>query len=442
MSIFKIHNIKNPITETFKHDLMNKSLVILLLNLFVLNSLTAQNLPDYNQRQEELLNKMNEGVAIIFASNKRGELNNNYFYLTGKKELSEALILCTACNNKSMLISLQDNELRKKLTAYLSSSEQLWVSFDDLEKVNQFRNFLSTRKEFKNVDYLLYQLREIKDHYEQKSIKKAVDITTESYSKILKSLKPGLTEQEVIDAFVQHQLDFGAQSTSFIQAGSGSNGTQIHAEPTNKIIEDGDLVVFDVGAWYDNYTSDISRTYPANGKFSKAQKDIYQLVLNAQKAGIEKMVAGAIMLNVQQTVENRLLDGLFSLGLITDINCPWQRKLFLVHGYYHYIGLDIHDCYPFMSKETASKAYEPGMIMTMEPGLYFPTDLLDKRPSGANSPSEEEWNHFIKETKKNFERYANMGVRIEDDILITILGNEVLSKMVPKEIEEIEEMMK
>lgn len=415
---------------------------LLIVFLSINCGLFSQSKNDYNNRQLEFTKHMTNGVALIYASTRMGKLNKNFYYLTGKTDLTMALMLSSEGEDRSLFFTNGDKSLRNKLSKSISKADELWVSFDDLDKIKDLRFLYATKQSLKNTDYLFYKLREIKDDVEQKLISNAVEITAASYNHMLKTLKPGLIEQDVIDAFKQKQLDLGAQSTSFIQAGSGINGTQIHAEPTNKIIEKGDLVVFDVGAWYKNYTSDISRTFPANGKFTKAQKQIYQLVLDAQKAGIKKMVPGEIMLEVQKTVENVLVDGLFDLGLITDKNSDWQRKFYIVHGYYHYIGLDIHDCYSFMSRETATKAYEPGMIMTMEPGLYFPPTFLDKKPKKAQDLTDEEFATFVKQTRKTFERYANMGVRIEDDILITEEGNLVLSRKVPKEIKDIEEMMK
>jgi len=424
----------------------------IFLFIFISNltaTLFSQSNSTYENRRTNLMNSMNGGVAVIHASNRRASLNNNFYYLTGKTDLSMVLVLCSGSEPKSMLFAQNNNnyalplsDLPQKLSTLISEKTYLWVSFENSDKLNETLTIVAGKKEQKNIDYLIYKLREFKDENEQEIISKSANITADAYLAIIKQLKPGISEQFIIDTFKQKQLELGAENTSFIQAGSGANGTQIHAEPTDKIIEAQDLVVFDVGAWYNKYTSDISRTFPASGKFTNSQKEIYELVLKAQKAGIEKMVPGQIMLDVQKTVENVLLEGLLKLGLITDINSAWQRNLYLVHGYYHYIGLDIHDCYTYLSRETSTKKYEPGMIMTMEPGLYFPASLLDKKPLAAHAITEDEFDEFIKQTRTNFERYINIGVRIEDDILITKTGNIILSNAVPKEIEAIEEMMK
>jgi Xaa-Pro aminopeptidase len=430
---------------------MKRYLISLFIALLITSGLmvNAQSSTDYERRQQSLMNETRDGMVIIYASTTSGVLNKNFYYLTGKDDLSMVLVLCSECEEKVQLYAATKEaghypveELGDRIGSSLSKFGKLWVSLDDSERTRDIRNLYIRESGIQNLDPLFYRMREIKDDEELEMLKKAVEITSEAYNLTIKTLSPGVTEQAVIDAFKKKQLDLGAQSTSFIQAGSGVNGTQIHATPTEKVIEKGDLVVFDVGAWYNRYTSDISRTFPASGKFTKAQKKIYQLVLDAQKAAIEKMVTGMIMRDVQLIVEDILITGLFNLGLITDVKSSWQRGLYLVHGYYHYIGLDIHDLYPSMSRETATKKYEPGMIMTMEPGLYFPPTLLDKKPARARNVSDEEFAKFVNATRKNYLKYVNIGVRIEDDILITPEGNVVLSSAVPKEIKDIEKAMK
>jgi Xaa-Pro aminopeptidase len=430
-----------------------KKTCFLHLILFILVSfwqtVAAQEGINFQHRQMQFIEHMKQGAALIFASDRANRLNKNYYYLTGDTNRSMVLFLCPACEISNQLFSanpeasqLPVKELPDFFRSSASQEEILWISFDDPDKLKSIGSPLGFKREIKNTAFLFYHMREIKDSAEISILSKAIDITAKSYQHILKTMKPGMTEKSVVEIFEQKQAELGAQSTSFIQAGSGHNGTNIHAKVTDKIIEKGDLVVFDVGAWYQGYTSDISRTYPAGGKFTKNQKEIYQLVLTAQKAGIDKMKPGQIMYEVQKTVEDILIEGLFRLGLITDVSSDWQRQLYLVHGYYHYIGLDIHDCYPFMHREIKTKKYQPGMIMTMEPGLYFPAGLLDKKPSRADDLSDEEFNEFVKAARDNYKKYENMGVRIEDDVLITENGNLVLSGSVPKEIKEIESMMK
>jgi len=418
--------------------------------------LNAQDTLSFNDRRESVMKGMEEGVCLIYAKNNENELNANFYYLTGSRDTSAILLLCPSNEPKSLLFSSDAQNINKMENAsiyplfdfprqsfrLIANAPKLWVSFMDLDRIKDLWFLYNSKKEISNYELLLYKLREIKDADEQKKLSKAIDITASTLNEVFVSLKDGMIENDILSLIDEKQKAKGASSTSFMQAGSGLNGTQVHAEPSDKAIRDGELIVFDVGAYYENYTSDISRTVPVNGKFTKAQKQIYTIVLNAQKAAIEKMLAGVSMLEVQQIVEDKLVQGLFDLGLITDMDSQWQRSLYLVHPYYHYIGLDIHDYYSIMQAELNVKTYQSGTVMTMEPGLYFPPDLLNTKPRRARNLSDEDFEAFVNTTSSVFEQYKNMGVRIEDDILISDDGNVVLSASVPKEIKDIEKMMK
>ena len=422
---------------------------VLSLLLFPANAGGQLAAPDFKGRSDDFVNRIGQGTAILFSSASRGAGNNNFYYLTGERAPGWLVVSGSHLAGNTVLLKEPDltnpdaySSVTDILRGYLSGTDVVWAETADTQRVRKLLDLVGPGKEIRICDRLFYQMREIKDDYELATLARAIEITAETYNHILRILRPGLTEMQVIDIFRNWQAELGADGTSFIQAGSGVNGTQVHARASEKIIEKGDLVVFDVGAWYKGYTSDISRTFPASGRFTRPQKQIYQLVLDAQKAAIERMVPGTVMREVQLVAENTLLEGLLKLGLITDIRSPWQRSLYIVHGFYHYIGLEVHDLYTFMSPETATKTYQPGMIMTMEPGLYFRPDLLDRKPPRARDLSDEEWAAFVKATRKNFLKYVNIGVRIEDDVLITPEGNSIMSSKVPKEIKEIERAMR
>ena len=147
------------------------------------------------------------------------------------------------------------------------------------------------------------------------------------------------------------------------------------------------------------------------------------------------------MSDVRQVAQDVLIDGLHDLGLVLDKENEAQRRFFIAHGYYHFIGLDIHDVWSEFSRSPGEKVYEPGMIMTMEPGLYFPEGRLDAALERLGS-EEEEMRAFLEAIRPVYEKYVNIGVRIEDDVLITEEGNEILTAAVPKEIDEIEALMR
>jgi len=154
------------------------------------------------------------------------------------------------------------------------------------------------------------------------------------------------------------------------------------------------------------------------------------------------MVPGTVIIKAQEAAENALIDGLVKLGVLTDASSPWQRRLFIVHGYTHGIGLDVHDVWSWFSREMRTMTFKPGMVLTIEPGIYFPPNLLDAAPRGRTAVPDEEWKAYVAKVGPAFKRYAGMGCRIEDDILVTENGNEVLTVKAPKEIADIERIMK
>jgi len=295
----------------------------------------------------------------------------------------------------------------------------------------------------KNVDNTIAEMRILKDDFEIEFLRQACQITAEGLNEAYRAAAAGTREQDLAGVLEAAFHDRGSPGSSFLQAASGPNATNIHFGATERVLENGDIIVFDVGAWWNHYTADISRTIPASGTFSKEQREIYTVVLNSQKAAIEAMKPGASMDSVREIAQNVLIDGLHELGLVLDKENPAQRRFFIAHGYYHFIGLDIHDVWSEFGRMPGEKVYQPGMIMTMEPGLYFPADRLDQALARLGSNEEDEATRWFMETiRPVYEKYVNIGVRIEDDVLITEDGNEILTAAVPKEIDAIEAMMK
>jgi Xaa-Pro aminopeptidase len=286
-------------------------------------------------------------------------------------------------------------------------------------------------------------MRIVKSPEEIKTLQTAIDITADAYIDALKSAKPGTRELDLNAILQYHYIRRGAEQ-SFLQVASGPNSINVHFGSTTREMKAGDVIVFDIGAWFERYTSDISRTVPVNGRFTKEQAEIYNVVLEAQKEGIRLMVAGNGILKTQTAVEDALLNGLAKLGLVTDPASPWQRRLFIQHGFIHGIGLDIHDVWNWFSREMRNgMTFKPGMVLTMEPGLYFPEKMLETMPGGPRAQvKEDEFKAFAAKVAPIFKKYAGMGCRIEDDVLVTETGNQVLTVRAPKEIADIEKIMK
>ncbi len=277
---------------------------------------------------------------------------------------------------------------------------------------------------------LLTRLRQVKSPYEMTILKEAIDITCEALLRVMKVVKGDVWEYQ-IEAVLEetykkrNAFDWGFPSI----IASGPNATTLHYETSQRQMKDGDLLLMDVGAEFNYYTADVTRTIPVNGKFSPEQTAIYNIVLQAQEVAMKAIRPGAKLPDVHNAGTEAVKQGLKKLGLITDTSGDQYRTWFL-HGVSHWLGMDVHD-----TGERKSP-FEPGMVFTVEPGIYIRADALDHLPS---TPENEKFKAAVKSA---FEKYKNIGVRIEDDVLVTSNGHEILSKRVPRTIAEIEQAMR
>jgi len=410
----------------------------------------------YATRRLELMKSMGDGLAVLFSQSTPGAFDKPFFYLTGIKEPGVALVLIPGGEVREVLFnpsgewsytSLDPSsrahrweELSTQLSVYAQGEETAHVSFRNLEALPEISRVLSRVSTLENIDNSIAEMRVIKDPFEIDFLRRACQTTAEGLNDVFRAVEAGMQEEDL-----SVLLEFGfkmrkSPGYSFLQAASGPNATNVHFGAGERYLEDGDVIVFDVGAYWKDYTADISRTIPVSGRFTKEQREIYTVVLNSQKAAIRLMRPGARIRDVRQAAEDELIDGLHDLGLVLDKENQAQRRFFIAHGYYHFIGLDVHDVWSEFSRRPGEKVYETGMIMTMEPGLYFPEDRLDSA-LGRLGADEDELRGFLESIRPVYEKYIDIGVRIEDDVLITEDGNEVLTAGVPKEIGEIEKMM-
>jgi Xaa-Pro aminopeptidase len=238
----------------------------------------------------------------------------------------------------------------------------------------------------------------------------------------MKAVRPGMKEYEVealIEQIFRRQGAAGPSYSSIV--GAGANATVLHYINNDGELRDGELLLVDAGAEYKGYASDITRTYPINGHYSRAQREIYDLVLETQVSCVEMVRPGVTHDELKQHSIGMLTEGMVRLGLLKgkpeDLIKEEKYKQFYMHGLGHLLGIDVHDVGIYYY-DKQSRALEPGVVMTVEPGIYVAPD-----------------------TKDIPERYLGIGVRIEDDVLCTANGPRVLTTKVPKQPEEIEQLM-
>lgn len=437
-----------------------KKIIWLLLFLFYFifsNNLLSQTPQEFKKRRERLMeNISSESIIMLKGSSetvRNGDVNypfrqsNNFYYFTGfeepdcilflspgrkiyireKREYVKELIFVPPQNIQREIWNgtrLSPEGVKEKLgidealpnTEYESYFRNLLFQVDtlffeyspisldkpltrDLEIIKKAKERLYNL-ETASVNNKIIQLREIKSSSEIELIKKAVEITCEAHKNIMKEARPGMYEYE-LEAILEYTFKKnGARRNGFLPIiASGPFSCILHYNKNDRKINPDELVVMDIGAEYKMYTADITRTIPISGKFSQRQKEIYNIVLKAHDEAISLIKPGIRKNEIHNKAVDIISDGLVNLGLINDKK---EYKKYYMHGTSHPIGLDVHD-------PSVSRILKPGMIITIEPGIYI--------------------------------RDENLGIRIEDDVLVTETGCEILSKGAPVTIEEIENLM-
>ena len=269
---------------------------------------------------------------------------------------------------------------------------------------------------------IIHEMRVVKSEEEIAIMQRAADIAAEAHVEAMKASRPGMKEYEIEALVEQIFRKAGAAGPSYTSiVGAGANATVLHYITNDGTLNDGDLLLLDAGAEYKGYASDITRTFPINGRFTDAQRDIYDLVLDTQMSCVEMVRPGVRHEDIKNHSIEMLTEGMVRLGLLQgkpeELIKEEKYKQFYMHGLGHFLGIDVHDVGRYYS-DGESRPLEPGMVMTVEPGIYV-------------SPN----------TKDIPEKYLGIGVRIEDDVLVTENGPRVLSSKVPKDAKEIEALM-
>jgi len=292
--------------------------------------------------------------------------------------------------------------------------------------VNQVRRRVRTGvtapDEFISLGHVLHEMRLFKSRQEIKCMRKAAGISAQAHRRAMRACRPGLREYQIEAELLYAFMQGGARSPAYQSiVGAGANACVLHYTDNTAVLEDGDLLLIDAGAEYEGYASDITRTFPVNGRFTPAQREVYEVVLAAQSAAIDKVRPGNHWDDPHTAAVRVLTRGMVELGILKG-RVPALLKEQAYRRYYmhrtgHWLGMDVHDVGDYRVGGQW-RMLEPGMTLTVEPGLYL--------PAGAKGLAKRWW---------------NIGVRIEDDVLVTREGHEILSEDVPRTAEAIESLM-
>lgn len=435
------------------------------------------------QRRRKFVSKLLPGSIAILVSNSEKtrsghtvypyRQDSNVLYLTGFPEPQSVFILSNLDGKTKFTILVRPKDKTKEiwtgkrigseaakrlygadrsatfdqfatfLKELLPQADNVYYKFGtDEEFDKQFNEaWLKTPRTLFNPEILLHEMRFVKDKEEIALMQHASIISAKAHCIAMQKCKPGLMEYQLQAEIEREFLFGGARSPAYpsIVAG-GANAATLHYVENRDILKDGDLVLLDAAGECQGYASDLTRTFPINGKFTKPQKDIYQLVLSAQLAAIEAAKPGATLAHVHDITRNILRAGLIELGILSKALSSQEKETKLIeqaakagkkvdqlvlfdlfmHGTSHWLGLDVHDVGTLGTRSSFGKKrpLKAGMTFTVEPGLYF--DEHDTRIP---------------------KRYRGIGVRIEDDVVITKSGNRVLTSGVPKAVQDIEALM-
>jgi Xaa-Pro aminopeptidase len=429
---------------------------------------------EFQQRRQELMNHMeSNSIAILASANGilrngdsefRFRQNSDMYYLTGFAEAQSVLVLIPGREQGQCLLFCQEKDPVKelwngKLLGPDAAIRQLGVDdafpitdIDDIlpgliegrERVyyamgkdEQFdhkvmewvkvirkkvRSGAHSPGEFLVLDHLLHEMRLIKSKAEIDLMREAGQIAVRAHKRAMRMCKPGLNEYQVEAEFMHEFFRSGCRAPAYtsIVAG-GANACILHYTENNQKLQDGDLLLIDAGCEFDYYASDITCTFPVGGKFSPEQKAIYELVLKAQRAAIEMVKPGNHWDDPHDTTVKVLTGGLVELGLLKgaldELIEAGAYKSFYMHRAGHWLGMDVHDVGDYKI-DGKWRQLEPGMVLTVEPGLYVAPDNMNVEA-----------------------RWRGIGVRIEDDVAVTRTGYEVLTAGLPRTVQEIEAFM-
>lgn len=453
---------------------------ILLISSYTFAQPLKLDMNVFADRREAFMRKMQpDGVAIfpskpVYLRNLDIEYEyrqeSNFYYLSGFEE-PESILLLNPSHPKYKYVlfvrkrdqrretyegprsgiegavvtfkadtALYFNEFKNKVYLFIQHDRPIYFTFGINPEIDQqmAKMFVERRSRgnWPLIDPvpILAQMRLSKTDADWRmGLQQAIDISAQAHIEAIKSIEPGMYEYEIQAVFEYVYRKNGSPRNGYpCIVGSGPNSTILHYNKNNRKMKDGDLVLMDCAAEYGYYSADITRTVPVNGRFTKEQKEIYQIVLEAQYAAIDLVKPGVLKSELDEVINEVLGNSLVNLGFIKDKK---DYRIFSLHGYAHWIGLEVHDVGAYTHNDKSIKL-KPGMTFTIEPGLYVRPDVFDKMKEQGYTEDD------LVKIRPKVEKYIDIGVRIEDDILVTKTGHKNLSAAVPREIEQIEKLMK
>ena len=429
---------------------------------------------EYAARRKKLAQHLPEGsIAIIPAAHEalrngdthyRFRQDSNFYYLTGFNEPDALLVLIAGQEEQSVLFNRPRNpaeeqwtgkrlgqegavselgmhrafpidRLADELPALLGGKSTIYYAIarnPQLEKIiqnaliklkGQVRRGVKAPDCLQDLEPILGEMRLFKSEAELNLMRRAAHISVEAHVKAMRQCKDFQHEYQLEAELIYEFNRQGCRNVAYDPiVGAGENACVLHYTDNNQPLHQGDLVLIDAGSEYENYAADITRTFPVNGKFSPEQKSIYELVLKSQKAGIAAIKPGLPWNAVQQMILRILTEGLRDLGIlqgeVDELIASEAYKPFYMHNSGHWLGLDVHDSGAYKI-DGEWRPLEPGMVLTVEPGLYI----------SSHTPGVDK-------------RWWGIGVRIEDDVLVTATGHEVLTAALPVDVADIEALMR
>ena len=429
---------------------------------------------EFKKRRKALMQQVGKGnIALIASASSRTRnrdveypfrQDSDFYYLTGfneaeslavfipGREQGEYILFCREFDEKKALWegahsglegatqhyeaddSFPIDDLGDILPGMLENKSKVFypmgrdsdLDHQILEWINnirkQSRNGVNAPGELVSLEHILHEMRLFKSASELKLMRRAAEVSAGAHVRAMQSCKPGMYEYQVEGEIIHEFIQDGLRAVAYpsIVAG-GKNGCVLHYTENKDKLKTGDLLLIDAGVECDHYAADITRTFPVSGKFSDVQKQLYQLVLDAQYAAIEQVQPGLPWNKAHDASVEVLTRGLVKLGLlkgrVSKLIKDEKYKQFYMHRIGHWLGMDVHDVGDYKLNDEW-RLLEPGMVLTIEPGLYIPVDCDSVKP-----------------------KWRGIGIRIEDDVLVTKDGHEVLTHGVPKTIEDIENLM-